>query len=102
MRMATTEAPLAIVVHGGAWDIPEMYHAAHVAGTRAAAAAGWDALVAGGSAIDALEVARRIMEDDSTFDAGRGSVLTAAGTVELDAGLMDGDSLKIGAVAAIQ
>jgi beta-aspartyl-peptidase (threonine type) len=96
------EAPVAIVVHGGAWDIPEPYHAAHVAGTHGAATAGWAILAAGGSALDALEVALRLMEDDPTFDAGRGSVLTAAGTVELDAGLMDGNSLKIGAVAAVQ
>lgn len=102
--MATVDAgeTLAIVVHGGAWDIPDEYHAAHINGCNVAATIGWQILRSGGSALEAVEAALRELEDDPTFDAGRGSVLTAAGTVELDAGLMDGATLKIGAVAAIQ
>src|SRR4051794_10854892 len=97
-----TYARLAILVHGGAWDIPSAYHGAHEEGCGAAAAAAWEVLADGGPALEAVEVALRTMEDDPTFDAGYGSVLTSAGTVELDAGLMDGDTLKIGAVAAIE
>ena len=91
-----------MVVHGGAWDISPDLHAAHQAGTQQAVTLGWEILNGGGSAMDAVEAAIRSMEDDPTFDAGIGSVLTADGTVELDAGIMDGESLKIGAVAALQ
>jgi beta-aspartyl-peptidase (threonine type) len=91
-----------MVVHGGAWDITPELHAAHEAGTQQAVTIGWEILNGGGSAFDAVEAAIRSMEDDPTYDAGVGSVLTADGTVELDAGIMDGESLKIGAVAAIQ
>lgn len=91
-----------MIVHGGAWDIPATLHAAHEAGTQQAVTIGWEILNGGGSALDAVEAAIRSMEDDPTYDAGVGSVLTADGTVELDAGIMDGETLKIGAVAALQ
>jgi beta-aspartyl-peptidase (threonine type) len=92
----------AIIVHGGAWDIPDDVVAPHQAGVRAAAAAGWAVLQAGGSALDAVEAAIRLMEDDGTFDAGRGSFLNQDGVVELDAGIMAGHRLEIGAVAAVR
>jgi beta-aspartyl-peptidase (threonine type) len=92
----------AFVVHGGAWDIPDAEAPAHLAGCRRAAAAGWDILRAGGSALDAVETAVRLLEDDPAFDAGHGSWLNAAGEVELDAIIMDGSTLGSGAVAAIQ
>ena len=94
--------PIAIVVHGGAWDIPLQYREAHRIGCVAAANLAWQVLVDGGSAVDAIEVAIRLMEDDPTYDAGTGSVLNAEGQVELDAGVMDGKTLKVGAVAGIQ
>ncbi|MEJ5199365.1 MAG: isoaspartyl peptidase/L-asparaginase [Anaerolineae bacterium] len=94
--------PIAIVVHGGAWDIPTELQAAHVAGCRAAAQAGWAILAAGGSALDAVEAAVRVLEDDPVFDAGRGSHLNQDGEVELDAGMMDGRTLMAGAVAAVK
>lgn len=94
--------PIAIIVHGGAWDIPAELHADHVAGCRAAAEAGWAILADGGSALDAVEVAVRVMEDHPVFDAGRGSHLNADGVVELDAGMMDGRTLMAGAVAAVR
>ncbi len=94
--------PIALIVHGGAWLIPEEQVAPHIAGCRAALAAGWAVLKSGGAALDAVEAAVRVMEDDPIFDAGTGSVLTNEGTVELDAALMDGRTLRYGAVANLR
>ena len=91
-----------LVVHGGAYDIPTESHEAHTAGCRRAAEAGWHVLAGGGSALEAVEAAVRMLEDDPTFDAGRGSFLNAAAEVELDAIIMDGRDLNFGAVAAVQ
>jgi len=92
----------AIIVHGGAWDIPADQQEAHCKGCEAAAKEGYDILSNGGSSLDAVEAAVRSMESDSTFDAGRGAFLNADGEVELDAIIMEGDQLKVGAVAALQ
>jgi len=97
-----TEPTRAIVVHGGAWSIPEEARGAHRAGCLAAAERGFSVLEAGGSALDAVVAAIELLEDDPTFDAGRGSVLSAEGHVQLDAGLMDGRTLQVGAVAGVQ
>lgn len=91
-----------LIVHGGAWAIPDDQVEAHMAGCRRAAEVGWQLLSEGAAALDAVEAAVRVMEDDPTFDAGRGSHLNAAGEVELDALIMDGATLKAGAVAAVQ
>jgi beta-aspartyl-peptidase (threonine type) len=92
----------ALIVHGGAWDIPDDQVNAHINGCRSACEVGWRLLREGTSALDAVEAAVREMEDDPTFDAGRGSYLNAAGQVELDALIMDGATLSAGSVAAVQ
>ena len=96
------EKPIAIIVHGGAGGIPQERRQIAEAGCRQAAAVGWDLLARGASALDAVEAAVRAMEDDPAFNAGRGSVLNAAGQVEMDAGIMDGATLLPGAVTLIR
>ena len=91
----------ALVVHGGAGPDPAIDRATFRPGMTSAAAAGWRVLTGGGRAIDAVEAAVRVLEDDPSFNAGRGSVLTTAGTVEMDASIMEGDRLRCGAVAAV-
>jgi len=91
-----------IIVQGGAWRIAEETHADHIGGTHVAAEAGWAILAAGGSALDAVEKAVSVMEDDPTFDAGVGSVLNRAGDIEMDAIIMEGHTLALGAVAAVR
>jgi beta-aspartyl-peptidase (threonine type) len=98
---SVTHTP-SLVVHGGAWSIPPEEREAHRAGCATAAATGRDVLLRGGSALDAVEAALLTLEDDGMFNAGTGSVLVADGSVELDAGLMDGASLKVGAVAVVK
>ena len=95
----TSRVP-ALIVHGGAGADPGGREELR-GGMRDAVAAGWRALVEGGTALDAVEAAVRSLEDHPRFNAGRGSVLTAAGTVETDASIMEGDQLRNGAVAAV-
>jgi beta-aspartyl-peptidase (threonine type) len=100
----------ALVVHGGAGSsVPAdpassgtAADGARLDGVRRACAAGWSILRAGGSALDAVEAAVRALEDDPAFNAGLGATLGAAGDVELDASIMDGASLRCGAVAAVR
>src|SRR5690349_6550471 len=92
---------IAIVVHGGAGTLPEERRAPAVAACEAAAAAGHAILAAGGRALDAVQAAVRVLEDAPVLNAGTGAVLTRDGTVELDAALMDGANLAIGAIAAV-
>lgn len=76
--------------------------AAQRAGCAAAIDAGWRVLLRGGSAVDAVCEAVAAMEDDPAFNAGLGSCLTSAGTVEMDAAVMDGGDLRAGAVALVR
>ena len=91
-----------LLVHGGAWAIPSDAAEAHEAGVRLALVTGHEVLARGGSALDAVETAVAILEDDTTFDAGRGSFLTSDGRVQLDALLMDGGRMKAGGVACVE
>jgi beta-aspartyl-peptidase (threonine type) len=75
---------------------------AHLIGVRNAAAAGWRVLERGGSSLDAVEEAVVIMEDDETFDAGRGSFLNRDGKVQMDALIMDGGTLRAGGVGCVE
>lgn len=88
----------ALMVHAGAWDIPADEREAHAQACRAALDAGWAVLARDGSALDAVEAAIVTLEDDPAVNAGTGSVLTRDGTVELDAGIMCGLTLEVGAV----
>src|SRR6058998_3738894 len=74
----------------------------HLNGVRNAIAAGWRVLDRGGTALDAVEEAVVIMEDDETFDAGRGSFLNRDGKVQLDALIMDGATLRAGGVGCVE
>jgi L-asparaginase / beta-aspartyl-peptidase len=91
-----------LVVHGGAWAIPDDMVEAHLHGARNAMMAGWRVLERGGTALDAVEEAVVVMEDDETFDAGRGSFLTRDGKVQLDAFIMDGATLRGGGVGCVE
>jgi beta-aspartyl-peptidase (threonine type) len=91
-----------LVIHGGAWAMPDEGVVAHERGIAEALRAGWSALSRGGTAVDAVEAAVTVMEDDDTFDAGRGSFLTRDGRVQLDALLMSGADLKTGGVACVE
>jgi beta-aspartyl-peptidase (threonine type) len=82
--------------------MPDDAVAAHERGIAAALTAGWDALSHDGTAVDAVEAAVTVMEDDDTFDAGRGSFLTRDGRVQMDALLMNGADLRTGGVACVE
>jgi beta-aspartyl-peptidase (threonine type) len=91
-----------LLVHGGAWAIPAEMAEDHRRGVELALKRGYDVLTAGGTATDAVEAAVTALEDDSTFDAGRGAFLTSEGRVQLDALLMDGATLRAGGVACVE
>lgn len=95
-------AKLALMVHGGAWEIPAQAVDACRAGCRRALERGWAVLAGGGAAVEACEQAIVELEEEPVFDAGIGSHLNRDGRVQLDAILMDGRTLKAGAVAAVE
>jgi L-asparaginase / beta-aspartyl-peptidase len=90
-----------IIVHGGAGRLRVGREDRKRRGCLQAVAAGQAILSAGGSAIDAVEAAIRVMEDDPVFNAGYGSVLNADGQVETDAAIMDGETLDVGSIGAL-
>jgi len=91
-----------IVIHGGAWAIPDRLVDVNISGVEEAARKGWRILGKRGSALDAVVAAVNSLEDNPVFDAGIGSVLTEEGTVEMDALIMDGATLGAGAVAGLR
>jgi beta-aspartyl-peptidase (threonine type) len=93
---------IALIVHGGAWDIPRDAARACRDGVLRALERGWDILKSGGTALDACEQAIIELEDEPIFDAGIGSHLNRDGKIQLDAILMDGATLKSGAVVAVE
>lgn len=104
--LAQVQKPFAIVIHGGAGTIrPGMISAADEAlykqGLQKALDAGYAVLEKGGSAVDAVQVAIVILENDSMFNAGKGAVYAANGMIELDASIMDGSNLNAGAIAGV-
>jgi len=102
-----TQRKWALVIHGGAGVIerkamtPEA-DASYRAGMKQAAEAAEAVLDRGGSAMDAVEAAIRLLEDNPLFNAGKGAVFTYDGKVELDAAIMDGSNMKAGAVAGVR
>jgi L-asparaginase / beta-aspartyl-peptidase len=106
----TKNAPpvrIALALHGGAGTIdrnsmtPERERE-YRAGIENALRAGQEILQTGGSSLDVVETAVRVLEDDPHFNAGRGSVFTSAGRNEMDAAIMDGKTLRAGAVANVE
>ncbi len=106
-QIAVSAPNFAMVIHGGAGTIlranmtPEM-EKAYIDTLTIALRTGYTILARGGTSLDAVEAAIRVMEDSPLFNAGKGAVFTADGTNELDASIMDGRTLGAGAVAAVQ
>ena len=94
--------PIAMIVHGGAGTMVPEFTERLQAGCKEAVLVGWGILQAGGSALDAVEAAVRSLEDNPYFNAGTGASMTTDGKVELDAGMMAGHRLAVGAVADVE
>jgi beta-aspartyl-peptidase (threonine type) len=97
----------AIAIHGGAGAVPRATlsaerERAYRAGLEAALDGGYAVLERGGSSLDAVTAAVRVLEDDGMFNAGRGAALTREGAAELDAAIMDGREMRAGAVASVR
>jgi len=91
-----------IIVHGGAWNIPDDIYEKNKISCKRAAEAGFEILKRSGSAFDALEAAIVLMEEDGSHSAGIGSFLNQAGEMEFDAAVMDGRTLKAGSIASVR
>lgn len=101
-KLAEVSVKPSLIIHGGAGKIvPDSIEATR-AGIHRALAAGWAILSKGGSALDAVEAAIVVLEDDPAFNAGTGSHLNRDGRVQLDAIIMEGTSLRAGAVACVE
>jgi L-asparaginase / beta-aspartyl-peptidase len=96
------EGEAGLLVHGGAGAVPPDLREPHVAGCREAARAGYAVLAAGGSALDAVQEAARVLERLPQFNAGTGAALNADGEVEHDAAIACGERFRAGAVCALR
>lgn len=99
--------PVTLVIHGGAGNIhPGMMNASqeqqYTAGLKEALDKGYEVLKSGGASMDAVVAAITSLEDNELFNAGRGSVFTKKGLHEMDAALMNGQTLEAGAVAGVR
>jgi beta-aspartyl-peptidase (threonine type) len=102
VRADLTSHHRVIIVHGGAGNWPKELHPSAISGVRKAAGLGFDVLRGDGSAVDAVEAAVVSMENNPVFNAGTGSTLNLVGDVETDAAIMDGRTLRGGAVAVLR
>jgi len=99
--------PFSLVIHGGAGTIlktdmtPELEHA-YILALEDALNAGYAVLEQDGTAVNAVKAAIVVLEDNLLFNAGRGSVFTKKGVQEMDAAIMDGQTLEAGAVAGVR
>src|ERR1700686_2249514 len=105
--METREKKIGLVIHGGAGTIAPSRMTMAIerdlrTGLQRSLEAGYGILKNGGSSLDAVVAAVRVMEDDPLFNAGRGAVFTSAGTNEMDAAIMDGKTLKAGSVGGLK
>lgn len=91
-----------ILCHGGAGTIPDEYKSKYAEGIRKATQIGYELLSSGSPALEAVEASVKYMEEDGTFNAGRGSVLTYDERIEMDAMIMDGSTLRIGGVMGLE
>lgn len=103
-RVVSGAGPLAagVIVHGGAGHVDPARRADHEEGCRRAAAAGWQVLAGGGSALDAAQAAARALEDLPQYNAGTGAALNEDGEVEHDAAIACGATLRVGGVGALR
>ncbi|XP_028402623.1 isoaspartyl peptidase/L-asparaginase-like [Dendronephthya gigantea] len=90
-----------IIVHGGAWSMPDNLLDPIYAGIQEAVKTGYEVLKNGGSSVEAVEKAVNCMENNHCFNAGHGAVLNEIGKVECDAMIMNGSTLNSGAVMAV-
>jgi L-asparaginase / beta-aspartyl-peptidase len=106
LQSPQTPKPMGMIIHGGAGVIergsltPEK-EAAYKAELEKALTAGWKVLQGGGTSLDAVQAAITVMEDSPLFNAGKGAVFNSEGKNELDSSIMDGKTLKAGAVAGL-
>ncbi|KAK5640844.1 hypothetical protein RI129_009391 [Pyrocoelia pectoralis] len=91
-----------VLVHGGSGYIPASRVPLKIAGCKKAVLEGYKVFEKGGSSLDAVEAAVRVMEDDPAFNAGYGSVLNIDGEIEMDASIMTGNNLRAGAVTIVK
>jgi beta-aspartyl-peptidase (threonine type) len=106
-KEASSASNWGLVIHSGAGDfsvsqLSDGVRAGRIAGMKEALQAGYRVLACGGSSLDAVQKAVEVMEDSPFFNAGKGAVFTSEGTHELDAAIMDGTSMKAGAVAGLK